>query len=149
MGPAAVLVLAILAVGCPGGGDRPGRQKPLETVDVEAPPNAAFTLEEDLKEQRRKVELAGVLPGGFPADLPRYTPSSLVDFGEAIEGRMYVELHTADAFSTAGSKLEGRLAAAGWRRAGPSAWEKGGRTVLVRLSSLDPGTAIVIEYSPE
>lgn len=148
---ALLAALAILAAGCPGGaGDgAAGSGKPLETVDVEAPPDATFDLEGDLKEQRRQVTQAGLLPGGFPADLPRYSPSSVVDFGEAVEGRHYVELHTSDDLSTVEDKLAARAAAAGWRRSGGSGWEKGGRRVVIRLRSLDPGTAIVVEYTPE
>ena len=81
--PTTTLLLAaalLVAGGCQRSKDR-GSSEKLETVDVGEGVDAGLTTAYDEQAKRVGPGIAGVLPEGFPPDVPLYTPSSLVDFG--------------------------------------------------------------------
>lgn len=141
---AAALALALLA-GCRGRSDAPPR---LEAVDVA--PAIEIDPTDDQTEVERPPGLVGVLPATFPADLPLYLPSSLVDFGTTDDGWRYVELLTAHARQRVERGLGARVSERGWRPAGSVAGakilEKDGRQVRLRFADGRPGTLYRVEF---
>jgi hypothetical protein len=117
MKPSVVLVLTavlLAAGGCQRSKDG-GPAEKLETVEVGEGFDVGLTTAYDQKAKQVGPEVAGVLPDGFPRDLPLYTPSSLVDFGEADAGLQYLEFDTSDSAAVVRRRLEAKLAASGWR----------------------------------
>lgn len=147
----AALALAAALAGCAP--PEPSAQVEIETEEIDAPIDAELSTEDDFKATRRAPTLAGVLPGGFPDDLPLMVPSSVVDFGPAAGDRAYLELDTGRPPDEVRSWLGQRLPAAGWtvRAIGEGGLEasKGPRTVDYRLTKLAPGTRIRLEYRPQ
>lgn len=146
----ALVALAALLGAC-GGGDGPADDslEVLETEDVGESFDAELSTEEDtIGRPRKEPEIAGVLPGGFPTDVPVFKPSSIVDFGELGGGRHYLEIDTSAPVSAVAAELEGALAGFGWSRdgAGSSAFTKGDRRLGLVLRSLSPGTRVRYEY---
>lgn len=149
----ALLLVAGLLAGCGGWGTKEGtRDEKLETVEVGEGVSAGLTTAFDQQAKALGPEVAGVLPEGFPADLPLYTPSSLVDFGEADAGRRYVEFDAADAASVVRRRLEADLARSGWRplsAGSATSFVQGDRQVVVTIRDLSPGSRIRYVYRPE
>lgn len=151
--PIGLVALAVaLACGAPAESPR-GRAKTerraadqLETVDVGGAIDADLSTSGD--EQARGVgsHVAGVLPGGFPRDLPLPKPSTLVDFGAA-DGRSFVVLRSSQAVGQLRPRWESQLSAAGWKRAGAE-WSRNGRRVRIGVEDAAPGTRVRIEYRP-
>lgn len=142
------LLLAALALTCACGEPPAPGEAPLETVEVAPPPDSGLRVDEDAQERRPVAALSGILPAGFPADLPLPEPGSLVDFGEAETGWRYVVVQTAQAPAAVRSGLAARLARAGWTPV-PGAdlvYEKGGRRVRLSFSDARPGTRVRVEY---
>ena len=141
---------AALTVACSS--PEPSEPIELETVEVDAAIDADLSTEGDLQAVRRPPEIAGVLPGGVPPDLPLFIPSSVVDFGDLAGGRAYVELDAGATPDRVRAWLGERLPAAGWTVSsiggdGLTA-RKGEHEVAYRLSDLSPGTRIRLEYPP-
>jgi hypothetical protein len=107
--------------------EEPPRPGGLETVDVAPQPDAAASLEGDVVE-RRPVEpaggVAGVLPEGFPRDVPVPAPSSLVDVGDRA-----VTFEIASAPAAAEAAYRRRLTAAGFALGADGAWRRGPRAL--------------------
>lgn len=146
-----IAFLAMLASACAP----PPPEEPveLETVDVELPIDAELSTENDLKAVKRAAEaISGLVPGDVPSDLPLFSPSSVVDFGDAGGGRSYVELDTGARPDAVRRWLGERLPAAGWSvgAIGDALVEahKGPATVEYRLTGLGSGTRIRLEYQP-
>ncbi len=148
---AAALVLAAAGAGC----DRSRQRQPreIETVDVAPAIDADYSTEGDLQAVRRGPEIAGVVPGGVPPDLPLFLPSSVVDFGDLGPGRSYVEFDTSSDVAAVRRWLGERLPAAGWTASAVGGEglraAKGAREVTYRLTDLSPGTRIRLEYRPQ
>ena len=126
----------------------PPAAEPLATIEVGAAPDAAATTEADSQSHSLADEsFAGVLPGGFPADLPIYQPSSLVDFGPGEGGFQSVTLRTSDSAATVRSRYLASLRAAGWSSTGEeSHWRKGQHELQVEVVDARPGTRLRLSY---
>lgn len=149
-----LLPLVLLAACGDSGGERPESElESLETEDIGAVFDAGLSTEEDQKGRPREdPEVAGVLPGDFPGDIPLVKPSSIVDFGELSDGRHYVEIDTSVPLSRVSADLARDLAGFGWAGNGDPAsggsaiYSKGGRVLGLGLTDLSPGTRIRYEY---
>lgn len=141
--------LLALVLACGGGSDREAEDilDNLEIEDVGDAFDAGLSTEEDTKGRLRKdPEVSGVLPGGFPTDVPLFKPSSIVDFGELGAGRYYVEIDTSAPASAVSAELERSFAGFGWARDGGGAFTKGGRSLGLVVKDLSPGARIRYEY---
>jgi hypothetical protein len=129
-------VLAVLAASgsCARESAAPPERGELETVDVAPALDAAASIAGDVVERRPVAPeggVAGVLPEGFPRDVPLPTPSSLVDFGPGPRGGTSVTLEVAVPPAAALAACEARLRAAGFVAAGDGVWTRGSRRVAV------------------
>lgn len=155
MKPLVVLLLTpvlLVNMGCQKSGDR-DRVEKLDTVEVGEGFDAGLTTAYDEKaKQIVGPAVAGVLPEGFPRDLPLYTPSSLVDFGEAGAGMHYLEFDTSDGASVVRRRLETELAKNGWRPLSAdltTTFVNGDRQATLAIRDLSSGTRIRYVYSRE
>ena len=146
------MIVSLLLVGACGSRTGPGsdESKPLETVEVDEGPEAAFTTENDeFAAPRSAQDMAGVLPSDFPSDVPIFSPSSLVDFGSPAGGR-FVELDTSTPITAVRAALQSQLSNAGWSSSGSTGeslvFVKAGRQVRVVLKDLSAGTRVRYEY---
>lgn len=137
------LVGAALWVGsglmsCGGPDPRARAEPPLEVEDVG--PGIEVDTTGDVREVRRSGGLTGVLPEGFPNDLPLSLPASIVDF----ESSRSVTLLTAEPRSRVESDLVGRWKAEGWAvssvGAGRFEGEREGRRAHLQVEDAAPGT---------
>ena len=117
----------------------------LETKEVGAAPDATLSTDGDVVERRRASTFSGVLPGGFPKDLPTYEPSSLVDFGKDAQGA-FVVFQTPDELTRVRARYPATIAAHGWMREGDAVFSRGGRRVQVSFENLRPGTRVRVSY---
>ena len=119
-----------------------------EPVEVTASPVENLTTEHDeVAPPQVEEPMAGVLPSGFPSDVPVYTPSSLIEFGEG--GGRFVLLATPDAVDKVRESYRMTLESAGWRRTGGGREErfaKEERTLRVEVRSRATGSEIRIAY---
>lgn len=143
-----LIVSALLAVGC-AKREAPREPAPLETVDVAPARDATASLAAEPVERRaeRPGGFSGVLPEGFPSDVPLLRPSSLIDSSWRPDGALEIVLASSASPADAGASYAGMLAAAGWKGHGPGAagrWKKGARTVEVELVDTRPGTRLRI-----
>ncbi len=151
---AAALTLALAAApscgGRPGAPSDPPADPPLETVEVGDAPDAELDTSEDVVAVRRpREDVGGVLPGGFPRDLPLPAPTTLVDFGDANGGGAWVLLASPRSAAAVSAHLAEGLPAAGWRLAGagpPWTAAKGGRSVRIAVTGRGAGSELRIEY---
>lgn len=119
----------------------------LPTVEVTAAPDAAYSTEGDRVEQRANPNaMAGALPDGFPADIPLYRPSSLVDFTPRPEGGATVVFATPADAATVSSAMRQKLRAAGWQAGAADAWTKPGRKLRLTIQSTAAGARFRIEF---
>ncbi len=150
--PLASVALPWILLGC---GVESPEQRPaqmeLETEEVGLAPDAELSTELDERAKALGPAIAGVLPSDFPADLPLFAPSSLIDFGGTPDGRRYVELDTTSSCGEVARRLSSELAAAGWRRtssaqAGGGVYRKAQRQAVIRWLDRLPGCGIRVEY---
>lgn len=143
---AATLSTALALAAC--GSPEPATVDPGEPVEVTASPVDNLTTEHDEKAApREQEEMAGVLPSGFPSDVPVYTPSSLVEFGEG--GGRFVLLATPNPVEDVRSSYRMTLESAGWTRTGggrEESFTKDERTLRVEVRSRGVGSEIRIAY---
>ena len=143
------IVGVLVAVGACSPAPPPSTEKApeLATVEVTAAPDAAYSTAEDRVERRADPNaLAGALPDGFPADIPVYRPSSLVDFSPRPDGGATVVFATPAAAAAVSGALQQKLAAAGWQ-AGPAGnWTKAGRKLRLAVESTAAGSRFRIEF---
>lgn len=138
------LALSLL-IGCQR--SRSGERRPveIETVDVDFGYDAALTTEADERAKQVRIDLGGVLPSDFPAGLPVFSPSSVVDFGPG-----YVEVDTPVPEGEVRSSIAAQLERSGWtvgRIGGDgNTYERAGVTVRIGLSAIGSGTRIRYEY---
>ena len=122
-------------------------------MDVDLPIDAELSTEDDLKAvERASPSIFGLLPGDVPSDLPVFSPSSVVDFGQLGGGRAYVELDAGARRDAVRAWLGTRLPAAGWSigAIGDTVVQahRGPESVEYRLTDLGSGTRIRLEYEP-
>ena len=132
--------------------EEPKGPPPLETVDVAPPPDAAASLANEQVEARTAPAngFSGVLPAGFPADIPMPRPSSLVDVELGEAGRLAVVLASPASPRELGPDYARQLRAAGWQSEGPSLaerWQKGARILRVELVDAKPGSQLRLELA--
>lgn len=148
-----LLAISVWLLGACGGGSTGGGEVDLETVDVEAAPDAVISTELDEQASAPPAqEMAGVLPSGFPAGMLVFSPASVVDFGELPGGREFVLLDTSAAVSQVRLTFSNRVATSGWLveplDGDRYAFSRGGQRVLVSLEDLGAATRIRYEYEP-
>jgi hypothetical protein len=139
--------IAVLA-GCERESARPPAADGLETVEVAPAIDAGASLEGDVVEPRRAAPaggVAGVLPEGFPADVPLPAPSSLVDFGAGPRGGASVTLEVASTPANALAAYESQLRAAGFVEEGADVWVRGERRVAVAVAPFAGVARLTIE----
>ena len=141
-----LLTLAVsLLIGCQR--SRGGERRPveIETVDVDSGYDAELTTEADERARQVQIDLGGVLPSDFPAELPIFSPSSVVDFGPG-----YVEVDTPVPESEVRSSIAAQLERSGWTvgtiGGAGNTYNRDGVTVRIGLSAIGSGTRIRYEY---
>ena len=141
------LIAAVVFGGCRRD---PERQPELEAVDVG--PALEIATDDDPKEIERPPELIGILPADFPRDLPLYLPASLIEFGTADDGWVFVDLLTPHAPATVERELSKLLAERGWTSStatsGARQLRKGGTRARLRVENARPGTRYRYAYPP-
>ena len=133
----------VLFLGCGGKGESGDVD---EIVDVEE--RIEVDTSEDQQAVPRAPQLVGILPQGFPDDLPLYLPASLIDFGTH-EDRRTVTLITPHELSKVQPAYEDLLVKAGWvlnRIDSGLELSKGARMVRMRWLDEDPGSTYLLEY---
>lgn len=149
--PAAPLAAVLLLAGAAGCRRAPDPEPadasaPLPTVEVTAQPDAHATLEHEQVEIRRaESAVAGVLPEGFPRDVPLPEPSSLVDFGRGALGGPSVTLELQATVAEAQRAYESRLAGAGFERQAPGVWRRGRRRIGVGVEPFHGAARVQVE----
>jgi hypothetical protein len=120
----------------------PGGEKPIETVDVAPAIDAAASFDDEPVEPPRPAggSVAGVLPAGFPRDVPLPEPSSIVDFDERS-----VTFELGGAGAEARAAYRRRLAAAGFRAAAGDVWHRGARRIRVVESERGGAARVTLE----
>lgn len=117
-----------------------------EIVDVEMP--VEVDTSEDPQEVPRAAQLVGILPQGFPQDVPLYLPASLIDFGTKSGGQT-VTLLTPHELPQMRPAYEDLLRQAGWALHpvdGGVELSKGQRRVRLRWTDSNPGSEYLVEY---
>jgi hypothetical protein len=117
-----------------------------EIVDVEMP--IEVDTSEDPQAVPRAPQLVGILPQGFPEDIPLYLPASLIDFGTNSRGRT-VTLLTPHELSQMRPAYEDLLREAGWvvhRVDSEVELSKGQRKVRMLWIDSNPGSEYLVEY---
>jgi len=144
------LAALLLAAGCAREPQQAGAADELATVDVSAPIDAAASLAGDGVERRPAAVasvpgVAGVLPDGFPRDLPLPTPSSLVDFDTGPHGGVRLALDVQAAPAAALAAYEAKLRTAGFAPAGDGLWTRGARRVAVGVTPFSGAARLSVE----
>ncbi len=144
-GAALAATLIVLASAC-GGAEAPRRGAgELETVDVAAPIDAAATIELDAVATPRPAgAAAGVLPGGFPKEVPLPNGGSLVDYGDGVAGP-WIELVVAAPPAEVESEYRARLARAGFRAGADGVWARGSLRLTVGVTARGAASTVRLE----
>ena len=144
------LLVPVVFLGCSRSEPEPKKPKDLETVDIGAGYDAGLSTSADKRERRVESELGGVLPSDFPADMPIFSPSNIVDFGQPGGSGRFVVVDTPVPRSEVTSSLGARIERAGWAvesvGEGGNTYSNEGRRVRVILTDLGSGTRIRYEY---
>lgn len=145
--PILLAVLLILAACSPAPPPAAEKAPELATVEVTAAPDAAYSMADDRVERRADPSaMAGALPDGFPADVPVYRPSSLVDFAPRPDGGATVVFATPAEVATVSSAMRQKLLGAGWQAGTPGAWTKAGRKLRLTVEATAAGSRFRIEF---
>ena len=143
-------LVPLLIVACGRSEQRPSKPKELETVEIGDGYDANLSTEEDQRERRVEVDMGGVLPTDFPAEMPIFTPSSIVDFGQPGGSGNFVVVDSPVPRSEVESSLASRIQRAGWTvdAIGDEGkiYSRQGRRVRVIISDLGSGSRIRYEY---
>jgi len=145
-GTAPLLLLVLPLAACQPSNDRGAAPRELETVDVTRAPDAALSTAEDAQERRVAEGLSGVLPDGFPADLPLFRPASLVEMGELGGGGQIAEFDSPAPPAEVANWLAIRWRAKGWRPAAGGVWTSGERRVTLTVVTRPSGCRFSIAY---
>lgn len=141
----AILLSTLLLVAC--GGTDTERRKPveIETVDVDSGYDAQLSTVDDERGKQVEIALAGALPGDFPAELPVFSPASIVDFGPG-----FVELDSPVRLGEVRSAIESQVTRAGWGVVSGDdsmrTYSRAGRQVRVIIAAIGSGTRVRYEY---
>jgi len=144
----ALALMVTLLAACARESAPPPAADGLETVEVAPAIDAGASLEGDVVEPRRAAPaggVAGVMPEGFPTDVPLPTPSSLVDFGPGPRGGASVTLEVASAPAAALAAYETQLRAAGFVEDEPDVWIRGKRRIAVAVAPFAGVARLTIE----
>lgn len=149
------LALAVGWAACgPAPSPAPPAEQPIPTVEVSAPPDAQATTTTDAVERRRSEAggFAGVLPEGFPKEVPILRPSSLVDVAPGDAGGLAITLASRQAPAEVERLYASMLTAAGWRQVGGSggasgSWQKGELRLAVEVRDTRPGCRLRLAAS--
>lgn len=129
-------------LGCGAPGEPPPDSEALETVDVSERPDARVDPSRDpVEKPTETVEMAGVLPTNFPADLPPPSGSSLVDHDPGV-----VVFMVPEPPGLVRERYRRRLEGAGWSPTGADSWTRDGITIELSFSPRGPGTRIELRY---
>ncbi len=140
------LFVVVIAVACGGSPPAQFEEPALETVDLPADPN--LDPDSDPRAPNQRARLSGVLPGGFPDDLPVFLPASVVDFGEG-GGQSWVAFETGVDPQTTAAQLRARLGSADWDGVvgeGVSTLRKGSRVLEVEITEASNGCRYQYRY---
>ena len=144
------VMVPVVFLACSRSEPKPKKPKELETVDVGAGYDAGLSTESDQRARRTKSALGGVLPSDFPADMPVFSPASIVDFGQPGGSGSFVVVDTPVPRAEVKSSLGSRIQRSGWAVEAiddeGNIYTKEGRRVRVILTDLGSGTRIRYEY---
>ncbi len=144
------LLISCLLAGWGCGKPDPVEQEdaPLEVVDVA--PSVEISSEDDPQERRRAPNLSGVLPGDFPAELPLYLPSSVVDIDSGADGQQRVVLLADQGKAQVEARQLELVRGAGWTASSVASgrWRltRGNSEATLGIQATELGTQIQIEY---
>lgn len=145
-----LLLIAACALGplagCTSDSGSNEHKAPEETVDVA--PSLEIPIEDDIQAVPRKVDLAGIMPSSFPKNLPLYSGSSLVDFGDEADFS-WVELLADARQESIKTDLADKLRNKGWdleEFENAFVLRRDGREARVYFRDGDPGTLYRYEY---
>ena len=142
-----LLCALVLAAGCGPEAKKPRGE--LQTEEVAPPIDEMLTTEFDEKGRTRRAQVSGVLPPGFPTDLPLYVPSSIVDLGASAGGWRYVTLFAPEPEHRVSTQMKLLVGQGGWSTQDGVTWSNGSRSVKLRFSDAAAGTEIRVEYRPQ
>ncbi len=150
-----VVVLALATTSLPGCRQQPAPPAggELATVDVSAPIDAEASLAEDGVERRARgmfevMGVSGVLPEGFPRDIPLPVDSSLVDFADGQQGGIRLDLDVQASPEAALAAYQARLRSMGFAPVDGGLWQRGPRRIVVSVSSFSGAARIRVEHVP-
>lgn len=145
-----LLLVVVLGAACDRSAAKHRGPQELETVEVTGGPDAELSTDFDAQARQVAIEVGGVLPSDFPSDLPVFSPSSVVDFGQLPTGRSFVEVDSPVPVAEVRSSLASQLQRSGWSveaigDAG-NTYSKGSHRVHLTLTDLTAATRIRYEY---
>lgn len=146
-GACVAILFAGLLAGCAKESAEPGE---IETVDVAPSRTSVLTTAYDDVAPQRHESFSGVLPAGFPADLPLYDPSNLTDFGAIDTGGNYVLMFSPDKAAMVRDGMASELRRSGWALiqgdSEQGSYRRGSQRVTLSIRDAQPGTEIRVEY---
>jgi len=145
----AVVMLALLVAMTAACAQETRPSGELRTEEVAPPIDELLTTEFDERGRTRGPEVSGVLPPGFPADLPLYVPSSIVDLGDSGGGWRYVTIFAPDPEHRVSAQMKRQVGQAGWSSDDGLSWGNGARSVRLHFDDAAAGTEVRIEYRPQ
>lgn len=144
------VLITVVVLACGRSEPKAKKPKELETVDVGEGYDAGLSTDTDQRERRIKSDIGGVLPSDFPADMPIFSPSSIVDFGQPGSSGSFVVVDTPVPRAEVTSSLGTRIQRSGWTvesiGENGNTYAREGRRVRVILTDLGTGTRIRYEY---
>ena len=143
----AVAVMSVLS--CVKDPESDPTSEELDFERVEDAPTSVLSPQADGEVEQRpssgRTEMAGLLPGNYPEDLPVFLPSELVDYGVDDDGRRFIQLRTSQSTRLVDERLARAWGVAGWQP-GESTWSKDDREAAWTSSSEETGTQILVYY---
>ena len=141
------IAAALTPLGCAPREQAPPAPPPLETVDVTDQPDAHASLAEDGVERRTAPAqgVAGMLPEGFPREVPVPSPSSVVDFGVGAHGGRAVTLEVPRGAREAEADYRARLRRAGFELGADGVWRRGERALRFEVAPLHGASRLILE----
>ena len=146
---ACVALLAMVgSLGCrPAAEQAPVAPVTLETEDIGGPVDESVTTNFDVQAASMTDNVGSKLPADFPAGVPLYRGSSVINYGPGEAGRRFVDLSVPAQVSAVESRYNSVLESAGWRAGEAGQFVRRGETIVVTYRQGTPGTWVRIEYS--